>query len=198
MKAWKYCIKISIKLKGINPRNVSSGNYLIQKSLNSLILHDLKKIVGVIPEIEVIHKHGRRAGRGVYIFFSSPDLYYERLRDLWEGRWSEDIDIGWPKRKFSFTEYRVWFFRFPSRDRYFYNVPSCVVYRSSADSRVSIRLKEDSITQMIGKINGNQDRNYITAKQIYWLEENIASDLVFLKLRRMKVEKKDWKIKKID
>jgi len=203
VKAWKYCIRISIRVRSNNPR--VSGNYLIQQALESLIIHDLKKTTNSNPEVEVIHSSSRRAGRDMFIFFTSPDLYYERLRKMWEGRWSEPKDIGWPKRKFSSLEYRVWFFKFPSRDPYFYDAPSNIVWRSSADSRVNLKVYsianlriEYVRTELVGKLDGDQEKQYITAKQIWWLKVYIDHTETYLRLRRFIVEKKNWKIKKID
>lgn len=193
VKAWKYCIRISIRVR--NKTNI--GNYLILQSFASSVVHDLKRTVYCNPEVEVIHKSSRRAGFGMFIFFNSPDLYYERLRKMWEGRWSDPRNIGWPKRKFSSLEYRVWFFKFPSRDPYFYDAPSNIVWRSSADSRVNLRI-ENIRTELVGKLDGDQEKQYVTAKQIWWLKVYTDHIETYLRLRRFIVEKKNWKIKKID
>ena len=193
MKAWKYCIRISIRVRN----KINTGNYLILQSFVSSVVHDLKRTVYCNPEVEVIHKSSRRAGFGMFIFFNSPELYYERLKKMWEGRWSEPRDIGWPKRKFSSLEYRVQFFKFPSRDPYFYDAPSNIVWRSSADSRVNLRI-ENIRTELVGKLDGDQEKQYITAKQIWWLKENIDIEEQYLRLRKMRVRKENWEIIKID
>ena len=193
MKAWKYCIRISIRVRN----KINTGNYLILQSFVSSVVHDLKRTVYCNPEVEVIHKSSRRAGFGMFIFFNSPELYYERLKKMWEGRWSEPRDIGWPKRKFSSLEYRVQFFKFPSRDPYFYDAPSNIVWKCSADSRVNLRI-ENIRTELVGKLDGDQEKQYITAKQIWWLKENINIEEQYLRLRKMRVRKENWEIIKID
>lgn len=193
MKAWKYCIRISIRVRN----EINTGNYLVLQSLVSLVVHDLKRTIGNNPEIEVINSSTRRAGRGVFIFFTSPDLYYERLRNMWEGRWSESRNIGWPKRKFSSLEYRVWFFKFPSRNPDFYDAPSNIVWKSSADSRVKLRI-ENIRTELVGKLDGDQEKQYVTAKQIWWLKVYTDHIETYLRLRKFTVSRRNWEIKKID
>ena len=196
MKAWKYCIRINIKIRDSG----SCGNYMIQQKISQLILQDLKKVIpGGHREVYFINLHKIFAGKCIFIFFSSPELYYCRLKESWEGRWSIKKESRWLKRKSTKLEYRIKFIKFPSQNSSYYGEDDATTWDDSRrDNVIFIRINsEDYRVVAVTNIN-DKEKNRIAAKQIKWIEENIYPSNYYLRLREFIFRETNLEIIKID